>query len=64
MMWYNIIKKPYNRKVVYNVPRIDIPTKRLIQICPSDWVKAVLPEYAHAQVSEMKQRKYLEQNQN
>lgn len=36
------------------MPKIDIPTKRLIQIRPMDWVKAILPEYENAEVAEMK----------
>lgn len=36
------------------MPKIDIPTKRLIQIRPDDWVKAILPEYEGAVVAEMK----------
>ena len=36
------------------MPKIDIPTKRLIQIRPMDWVKAILPEYENAEIAELK----------
>ena len=38
--------------------KIDIPTKRLIQLRPEDWAKALLPEYEDIMVTEMKPDKH------